>query len=63
MISYVISILALITSLQAAFTVKQCRFTDDASGAGLRLVECNHLNILNWLNLGYFALNSNFSDN
>jgi hypothetical protein len=42
---YAISTLPLITSLQAASTVKQCWFADDASGAGRviknqRLVGC-----------------------
>ena len=53
---YAISILPLITSLQAASTVKQCWFADDASGAG-RVTQIKDwwdaLNILG-PNLGYF---------
>jgi hypothetical protein len=46
---YAISTLPLITSLQAASTVKQCWFADDASGAG-RVTQ-----IKDWSKPGIFS--------
>ena len=53
---YAISTLPLITSLQAASTVKQCWFADDASGAGRVSQIKDWWDALNILgpNLGYF---------
>ena len=53
---YAISTLPLITSLQAASTVKQCWFADDASGAGRVTQIKDWWDALNTLgpNLGYF---------
>ena len=59
---YAISTLPLITSLQAASTVKQCWFADDASGAGRVTQIKDWWDALNTLgpNLGYFPKDEKF---